>query len=75
MDPRRIYSVSGVHNGTAFTATVGEPFEREQEVVVAILFDASRKCYFICTANRGVVRGTPYLSGTNEIRTVDYFEE
>lgn len=75
LSPRRIYSVSGVHDGKPFSATVGQTFERLGETVVAILLDTSRECYFICTPNRGVLRDGPYLSGTNEIRSVEYFEE
>jgi hypothetical protein len=74
LSPRRIYRVSGVHDGKAFTATVGEPFERLREVAVAILLDTSRNLFFICTRNRGAVRGEPYLSGSNEIRDSEDFE-
>src|SRR5260370_21461588 len=66
LSPRRIYHVAGVHDGKAFTATVGETFERLGEVVIAILLDTSRNVYFICTARRGVLGGMPYLSGINE---------
>ncbi|HEV3036473.1 MAG TPA: hypothetical protein VHA33_01550 [Candidatus Angelobacter sp.] len=75
LSPRRIYSVSGVHDGKPFTATVGQEFERLREVVVAILLDTSRDLYFICTPNRGVIRGEPYLSGSHEIRNAEDFEE
>jgi len=67
LSPRRIYRVYGVHDGKPFTATVGEPFERLGDVVIAILLDTSRNCYYVCTANRGVVRDMPYLSGSNEV--------
>jgi len=63
-----------VHDGKPFTATVGEMFERLREVVVAILLDMKRNVYFICTANRGVIRGVPYLSGAHEIRDSEDFE-
>ena len=75
LSPRRIHSVSGVHDGKPFVAAVGEPFESLHEVVVAILLDTTRNCYLICTANRGAARGTPYLSGSNEIKSVVYFDE
>lgn len=74
LSPRRIYSVSGVHDGKQFMATVGQKFERLGEMVVAILLDTSRDLYFICTPNRGVIRGEPYLSGSHEIRGVEDFE-
>jgi hypothetical protein len=60
LSPQRIYRVSGVHDGKPFTATVSERFERLGEVVVAILLDTSRNCYFICTPSRGVLRGMPF---------------
>lgn len=75
LSPQRIYRVSGAHDGKPFTATVGEEFERLREVVVAILLDTMRDCYLICTKNRGVARGIPYLSGSNEIKSVEEFEE
>ncbi len=74
LSPRRIYKVSGVHNGKRFEATVGKPFESLGEPVIAILLDTSRNCYFICTLNRGVLRGMPYLSGSSEINSVEDFE-
>jgi hypothetical protein len=74
LSPRRIYSVSGVHNGRDFAATVGKPFESPGEVVVAILLDTSRSLYFICTPNRGVLKGMPYLSGSNEVYSAEDFE-
>jgi len=75
ISPRRIYRVTGVHDGKPFTATVGEQFERLRELVVAILLDTSRDVYLICTPNRGVIRGEPYLSGAHEIRDSEDFEE
>jgi hypothetical protein len=75
LSPRRIYRVAGVHDGKPFTATIGEQFERLREVVVAILLDTSRNVYFVCTLNRGVKGGEPYLSGAHEIRNAEDFEE
>jgi hypothetical protein len=74
LSARRIYSVAGTHNGKRFTATVWGTFERLGELVIAILLDESRDLYFICTPNRGVLRGEPYLSGSNEIDHVEDFE-
>jgi hypothetical protein len=71
---QRIYRLTGRHDGNPFTATVGETFERLSEPVVAILLDTTRDVYFICTANRGVLRGTPYLSGAHEIKFLEEFE-
>jgi hypothetical protein len=74
LSPERIYSLSGVHDGKRFKATVGEIFERLGEPVIAILLDIKRRCYFICTPTRGVLGGEPYLSGAHEINSIQYFE-
>jgi hypothetical protein len=74
LSARRIYSVHGTHNSKRFTATVGQSFERLGEVVIAILLDEARKCYLICTPNRGVLRDMPYLSGSSEIDFAEDFE-
>lgn len=74
LSARRIYSVHGKHDGKPFAATVGETFERLGEPVIAILLDEGRKCYLICTPNRGVLRDMPYLSGSNEITYAEDFE-
>jgi hypothetical protein len=75
ISPERIYKLDFAHEGRPFTATVGEVFPRLRETVVAILFDTTKKCYLICTANRGVARGEPYLSGHEEKRNIEYFKE
>jgi hypothetical protein len=74
LSARRIYRVRGTHNGKRFAATVGEPFEVLREVVIAILLDEKRKCYLICTPNRGVIKNVPYLSGAHEIDHSEDFE-
>lgn len=74
LSPRRIYRLRGKHDGKPFIATVGEPFEFLAEIVVAILLDTKRDLYFICTLNRGVARGIPYLSGGHEIETLEDFK-
>jgi hypothetical protein len=73
---RRIYRIQGVHNGKPFHAKVGEAFEPlVGEVVVAIFLDSLRDCYLVCTLNRGVARGMPYLVGSNEAHIVEDFED
>ena len=74
LSPRRIYKLAGTHDSKRFTATVGETFERLGEKVIAILLDAKRDCYLICTPNRGVLRDMPYLSGAHEIHHYEDFE-
>jgi hypothetical protein len=75
ISPKRIYKLDFAHEGRSFTATVGEVFPRLKERVVAILFDTTKKCYLICTAHRGVANGGPFLSGHEELRNIEYFEE
>jgi hypothetical protein len=75
ISPKRIYRIDFAHEGRPYTATVGETFLRLREVVVAILFDTRKKCFLICTPSRGVARDVPYLSGHEELRTIEYFDE
>jgi hypothetical protein len=74
LSDRRIYRVTGRHNGKNFTATVGQPFERLGETVIAILFDTTRNLYLICSPHRGVLQDIPYFSGGHEITSVEDFE-
>ena len=54
-----------------YTATVGEVFERLGEPVVA-LFEGY--IFYLCTANRAVLRGEPYLIGREEVQWIKEFE-
>ena len=60
---RRIYQIAYRHNGKDYVATVGEEGP-ENEPVIAILetFNPG-PLYMICSPNRGVVRGEPFLAG------------
>lgn len=75
LSDRRIYSISFEHEGRRYIATVGQVFKRLSETVIAILLDARRSCYLVCSATRGVAGGSPYLSGSHEVKSVEYFEE
>jgi hypothetical protein len=75
LSDRRVYRIHGIHNGKEFRAQVGDSFERLQEHVVAILFDAGRNLYYVCTPNRGVIRGEPYLVGADEAGSIEDFEQ
>lgn len=74
LDNRRVYYLAGIHNGKAFEAKVGHSFEVLREVVIAILHDASRNLYLVCTPSRGVAQGTPYLVGASEVGVVRDFD-
>ena len=68
---RRIHSICFYHNGNNLTATVGETFEPTGEPVAAIL---EGPIYYVCTPNRGFMRGSPILVGREEIRTITDFD-
>jgi hypothetical protein len=70
----RVFSINYNHNGRQLRAEVGRPDPLSGEVVVAIL-RASHESgpFYICTANRGVVRGEPILAAGTWQTTVDYF--
>jgi hypothetical protein len=68
---RRIHSIRFVHDGVSYSATVGETFDRLGEPVIA-LFEGS--LYYLCTANRGVLRGGPYFIGREEVRSITDFD-
>jgi len=67
----RIYSIYFSHDGKQYTATVGESAPEIGELVVAIL--ASSGAYLVCTPNRGVIRGMPYLAG--KVHSVTEFDK
>lgn len=62
VSPERIYALSYTHNGRKLVDRVGDVNAHTGEVVVAI-FQPSEPArpYYVCTANRGVLRGEPVL--------------
>lgn len=74
LDERRFYQLDYTHDGTHYVDTVGKPQQRNGEIVVCILLDTKRSCYFVCTPNRGVARGMPILVGSREINSVQEFD-
>lgn len=68
----RIYSIRYSHEGKEYFAKVGEVENRTRDLVLAILKSTT---YLICTTNRGGLRGTPILVGSNEINKIEYFED
>lgn len=57
------WRISFRHNSKLYDLEVGRPHPDLNEEVLVILRDAGRPLYYACTANRGVVRGSPYLIG------------
>jgi hypothetical protein len=71
--PPRIYSLRYRHDGREYFAQVGHKDERVHEEVLCIF--ESEVTYFVCTAQRGVIRGDPILVGREEISDIEYFDE
>jgi hypothetical protein len=71
---RRIFRIEYTHEGKQHSAEIGQHDPRIGETVIAIL-ETLRGVYFVCSANRSVLRGSPMLVGSNEIRTVTDFED
>jgi hypothetical protein len=73
LDDRRIFRIDYRRNRKAFHAQVGEPERHEGGLVIAILKQHEYPLYFVCTPDRGVVRGSPILVGEDEIiSSVDF---
>lgn len=63
MMSRKIFSIHWIHNGKPYYAEIGKPVDSYfgGEVVVAIV--ENEQLYFICTENRGMIRGQGILVG------------
>lgn len=51
------------HNGKNYDLKIGDTHPDLHEPVIVILKSSDTPLYYICTTNRGVVRGDPYLVG------------
>ena len=72
-ESRRIARIAFRHNGKLYDLGVGDIHPDLHEAVLVILKGTNPSLYYICTANRGVVRGDPYLVGAGmNTHTVDY---
>lgn len=72
---RRIASITFRHNGKPYDAHVGKTFPDLREEVLVILEGINPRLCYICTANRGVVRGEPYLVGNDDSTGIIDFDE
>lgn len=68
---RRIFRLTGFHDGKPIDCEVGKVEPYGGEVVVAIL---ESNAFLVCTANRGVLRGEPILVGTQEVGSIIDFD-
>ena len=66
---RRIRKVYFRRNGQDYEAEVGKLFRELQEEAIFILEAAHRRLIYLCTPNRGVVRGDPYLVDARDTGT------
>lgn len=69
---RRIFGLNYTHEGKKYYSEVGKLDDRVNEEVIAILESYT---YFVCTPNRGVLRGGPVLVGKEEVNRIIDFEE
>jgi|GEM_PF-442149 len=69
---RRIYSIQYVHNGEDCFDKVGEKDRYGTETILVMLETDS--VYLCCTANRGVRRGEPILTGKGDDTFVTDFD-
>jgi hypothetical protein len=68
---RRIFRVTGTHDGKSIDCQVGKIEPYGGETVIAI-FESN--AFLVCTANRGVLRGEPILVGVQEVVSVTDFD-
>jgi hypothetical protein len=73
LEDSRIFRIDYNHHGKRRRAQVGERERHEGAIVHAILKQRDCRLYFICTPDRGVVRGGPICVGDDEvIRAVEF---
>ncbi|WP_400263283.1 hypothetical protein ACFX5U_09595 [Sphingobacterium sp. SG20118] len=68
----RIFSISFTHEGKFNTCTVGEKTNVVDDTVICIL--RNETLFFVCTPQRGVIRGMPILVGSHEVSNIEYFK-
>lgn len=74
LSTRKIFSLTHREGKGECLAEVGKKYPLSGEVVFAILYDRTRSLYCICTPNRGVFRGIPFLCGAGEVIFFEDFD-
>ncbi len=76
IEDRRIFSLTYKHRGSIYRAEVGKHHAMNGELVVAILERAEypHGLFFVCTENRGVLRGEPILVGKHAVTSIADFD-
>ena len=68
---RKIFAVSYTHNGVKSRDVIGETSRWTHEPVLVIL--ETDGAFLVCSENRGVARGTPFLVGKHwDTRATDF---
>ena len=70
---RRILSIVWNHEGKTYRAEVGQSEPRTHDLVLAIL--ETDQLYYVCTVNRGGVRGEPIYVGVDEVASIVDFDK
>ena len=71
---RRIFSIAHRDEGKNTFVQVGKPESYENGEIVLVILETNGP-YFVCTQNRGVQRGMPFLVGKEEVYQTTDFEE
>lgn len=69
---RKIFAIDYNHNSKVYRAECGKIEQRTGETVIAIL--QTDQIFFVCTPNRGVLRGEPILVGVDEVSKITDFD-
>ncbi|MBN1186821.1 MAG: hypothetical protein JXB49_31375 [Bacteroidales bacterium] len=70
---RRIFSIDYERDQKKYHIEIGQIIKDVKEIAFTIFECANM--YYVCTSNRGVVRGMPLIIDNYEIRLVTDFEE
>ena len=72
---RKIFRLLYRHEGKRAAAEVGKFHPLNDEPVIAILYEAGKNRYHICTPTRGVIKGKSILVEGRAVAAVVEFEE
>ena len=70
----RVFRLAYVHDGKNYLAEVGKQ-DPSEGIIVLIFEGQGRELYFVCTPNRGVLRGSPILVGHSNVTRVEEFSQ
>lgn len=70
----RVFRLAYVHDGKNYLAEVGKQ-DPSEGIIVLIFEGEGRGLYFVCTPDRGVLRGSPILVGHGDVTRVEEFSQ